>query len=414
MTEAIALKRLIWANVTALLALAAPASADVSIGRADTDGTELNRSFIDVAGTGAPGDVAVSDNHIYWVSGTAIGRANLNGLGVDPAFITGLSSPAGLTANDQYLYWGGASIGRASLDGTAIEPNFMTPSGGASDVAASGQYLYWTSDVGIGRAGLDGTGADPKYIDYGVNAGPPPAPPQGVHAPTALAVNSTQAFWVYSTYDSGNATSDIGRANLDGSGVERVLTGGGFRGAYYGPLGADDNRVFFRVRSGLDDDEIGSFNANPASACCPPSWPTLDDPNGSDPSGGVAVADGHVYWAHIAEGGLHCSLDRTHRKQRQRGRKVRFEVWFETCEQVRVRASGRAKVAGMHYGLKPAAATVGPLDSSLALKPRRQARHEILAALKDGQSATAHIELRLTDTSGNSRAAGYDVRLTRR
>ena len=393
----------------ALLTCAAPASGAVSIGRANTDGQGLNRAFIDDAGTGAPGDIAVGGDHIYWVTGNAIGRAKLNGLGVDPAFITGLNSPAGLTANDQYLYWGGASIGRARMDGTDVEPSFMTPSGGADDVAASEQYLYWTSDVGIGRANLDGTGADPKSIDTGVTV--TSDSPEGVYPPTQLAVNSTRAFWVYSTYHLGNATSDIGRANLDGSGVERVLTGGGLHGSYYGPLGADDSRVFYRVRSGLNDDEIRSFGAG--STAGSPSWTTTTDPSVTDPFGGVAVDGGHVYWAHLAEGGLHCSLDATHRKQRQRGRKVQFEVWFEACEEVRIRTSGRAKVAGARYDLKRTTATVGPTESSLAVKPSRKDRHEILAALKDGQSATAHIELRLTDTSGNSSATSYDVRLTR-
>ena len=193
MTAAIRLKRLAWATLSALVAVAAPASADVSIGRADIDGTELNRSFIDVAGTGTPGDVAVSDGHIYWVAGDSIGRSDLDGLNVDPDLITNLTSVKGLTANGGYLFWGGASIGRARLDGTDVRPNFMTP--GADDVAASERYLYWTSDVGIGRANLDGTGADPKFIDAGVTA--TTTSPMGVHPPTQLAIDGTRAFWVY-------------------------------------------------------------------------------------------------------------------------------------------------------------------------------------------------------------------------
>jgi hypothetical protein len=407
------LKRLGWAALLALLTCAAPASGDVSIGRADTDGQGLNPAFIDVAGTGNPGDVAVAGDHIYWVAGETIGRANLDGVDVDPDFITGLGSVGGLTADGKYLYWGGASIGRARLDGTAIEPNFMTPSGGADDVAAGRQFIYWTSDLGIGRVNLDGTGADPQFIDTGVTV--TSGSPEGVYPPTQLAVNSTRAFWVYSTYHLGDATSDIGRANLDGSGVERVMSSSPvFHGDAYGPLGADDSRVFFRVRSALNEDEIRSFDANsPATGCCSPSWPATDDPNITDAAGGVAVDGGHVYWAHVAEPGLHCSLDTTHRKQRQRGRKVRFAVWFETCEQVSVRASGRAKVAGVHYDLKRTTPTVGPTESSLAVKPSRKDRHEILAALKNGQPANAHLRLRLTDTSDNSSATSYDVRLTR-
>ena len=410
------LKRLVCLALLAPLTSAAPASADVSIGRATTDGEGLNPAFIDDSGQGDPGDVAVARGHIYWVAGNSIGRANLDGSGVDPEFIDDLGAVGGLTADNQYLYWGGASIGRVSLDGTGAEPAFMSPDGGADDVAVMPPFLYWTSDVGIGRANVDGTGANPRFIDTGVTAAP--GSPQGVYPPAHLAVAGTRVFWTASAYDAGTTTSEIDRAFVDGGGAETVLRGGGFRGDYYGPLGADDERVFFRVRAGLDADQIRSFDANfaPGSAtgCCSPSWTTTADPDLSDPFGGVALADGHVFWAHAAERGLHCDLDPTKRRQRQRGRTLRFAVWFGPCELIDVRASGRVKVAGVRYRLKRFSATVNPSDSSIPLELKRADRDAVLGALKDGQTASAKVRLRITDTSGNAKAVKYGVRLARR
>jgi hypothetical protein len=400
------------------LAAADAAAVDVSIGRADSHGSEVNPAYIDAAGVGGPGDVAASAHNLYWVrrgeaGHDAIARASLNGLNVDRNFITGLTSVGGLTANDRFLYWGGASIGRAQLDGTAVEPTFMTPSGGADDVAATQQYVYWTSDVGIGRANVDGSGADSGFIDTGVTTAPDSQ--QRVQPPTDVAVNSSHAFWSYSGDDLGSPVFAIGRSKLDGSGVETVLRGGGLRGDYYGSLGASDKRVFVSVGSGLNEHRIGFFPAKFASdqpSCCLPGWPTTDKPDVTDPARGVTVAGGQVYWTHLAEGGLNCSLDRTHRDQRQRGRKIVFEVWFNACEEVRVRAAGLAKVAGGRYRLKTTIETIAPADSKLAVTPRRKDRQEILSALRNGGLVRANITVRMTDTAGISSKRSYRVQLT--
>ena len=65
-----------------------------------------------------PTGVAVDAQHVYWANsgnGT-IGRANLDGTGVDQSFITGANCPAGVAVDGQYLYWangGNGTIGRA-------------------------------------------------------------------------------------------------------------------------------------------------------------------------------------------------------------------------------------------------------------------------------------------------------------
>ena len=66
--------------------------SDGTIGRASIDGTGLERNFI--TGVGTPVAVAVDDAHIYWANGEtathggSVGRANLDGTGVDQNFIS--------------------------------------------------------------------------------------------------------------------------------------------------------------------------------------------------------------------------------------------------------------------------------------------------------------------------------------
>jgi hypothetical protein len=70
--------------------------------------------------------VAVNANHIYWTyyDGDSIGRANLNGTGADPEFITlpPEAGPDGIALSSNHVYWAnygsGDSIGRANLDGS--------------------------------------------------------------------------------------------------------------------------------------------------------------------------------------------------------------------------------------------------------------------------------------------------------
>ena len=66
------------------------------IGRANLDGTGANPNFI--TGATNPDGLAVDGSHIYWANSgsTTIGRANLDGVGVNQGFIPGAPSPTGV------------------------------------------------------------------------------------------------------------------------------------------------------------------------------------------------------------------------------------------------------------------------------------------------------------------------------
>ena len=214
-----------------------------AIGRANLDGTKVDGTFIPDAGR-HPGGVAVDDAHIYWanaettnspqLNGGSIGRANLDGSGVDQQFIPGgspfgVSEARGPAVNASHIYWSEttATIGRANLDGTGIEDSFIEFPGGEPTiplaVAVDSDHVYWanlgegagpTADGTIGRASIDGTGVERGFLT-------------GVGTPTGVAVDDAHIYWTH--LGQGNPSNGtIGRASIDGTGVERgFITGVG-------------------------------------------------------------------------------------------------------------------------------------------------------------------------------------------
>ena len=116
---------------------------------------------------------------IYWADqGThSIGRASLDGTGVNGSFIAGIDRPTAVAVDNHYIYWADQTtetIGRANLDGTGVDPDFI-PRTGLWHIPgypnwpvtglAIGDNLYWSvdspsPDLGdktfVGRANLDG------------------------------------------------------------------------------------------------------------------------------------------------------------------------------------------------------------------------------------------------------------------
>ncbi len=191
-----------------------------NISRANLDGTEIpsltppspDGELISV--TGFPEGVAVNGNHIYWANDNdTIGRANLDGTGVNQSFITAAADLYGVAVDDNHIYWanyGNNTIGRANLDGTGIDQSFITVTGGEFyQVAVGGSFVYWTNwdNDTIGRANLDGTGANQSFIT-------------GANSPYALAVDGNYIYW------GNNFPTTIARANLDGTGANQSFITG--------------------------------------------------------------------------------------------------------------------------------------------------------------------------------------------
>ncbi len=150
-----------------------------------------------------------SPHHLFFPSSsTTIGRANLDGSGVDQHFITSVDGPTFPLVAGSYLYWGSTGwIGRATLDGAEVNQHFINTGAYRVDgLATDGTYLYWadtstrtgTNDgTAIGRANLDGSGVDQHFIS-------------GAHGPTGLATDGMYLYWANT--DPGYAGSTIGRA----------------------------------------------------------------------------------------------------------------------------------------------------------------------------------------------------------
>jgi virginiamycin B lyase len=187
-------------------------NADTTIGRANLDGTGVNQSL--VSGGFNPCGVAVDGANIYWgnIGAGTIGRANLDGTGADQSFIGGAVGPCGVAVDGAHVYWAdanGATIGRANLDGSGANTEFIGGTNTPCGIAVDGSHVYWgsTSESTIGRANLDGSGADEGFI---TEAG----------APCGVAVDGAHVYWP----DRANGT--IGRANLDGTEVNESFIGG--------------------------------------------------------------------------------------------------------------------------------------------------------------------------------------------
>ena len=146
-----------------------------TVGRANLDGSGKNGRFIS-AGHPTFG-IAVDGAHIYWpTAGGNVGRANLDGTGADQRFIEDVN-PYGLAVDASHIYWPrfNTSIGRANLDGTGADVNFIagdeelgTENMQPAEVAVAGPYVYWLDlDGGIGRANLDGSGVVLRFVRTG-------------------------------------------------------------------------------------------------------------------------------------------------------------------------------------------------------------------------------------------------------
>jgi virginiamycin B lyase len=184
-----------------------------------------------LGGVGAASASAAASAELYWTSlnSGAIGRANVDGSGVNQSFITGVVQPLHIVASDSHVYWTeyeGRGIGRAGRDGTGVTHNLVdvhTPDG----LAVDGSHVFW-AEAGpnrIGRANLDGTSPDRFFI---LNA----------LAPQGLAAHGGRLYW--------GSSDRIGYSNVDGTGLGLLFA----RGANYPYVSAADDTYVYTSNQG--------------------------------------------------------------------------------------------------------------------------------------------------------------------
>lgn len=188
------------------------------IGRANLDGTGVNQSF--VTGASRPDQVAVDGTHVYWANSAnganTIGRANLDGSGVNQSFISGAGGPTGVAVNPSYVYWVNFqtnTIGRANLDGSGVNQSLISGANGPTQVALDGAHVYWTNAFGnaVARANLDGGAPNQSFV-----------PTAAMSQPVGVAVDGAHVYWS-NTFSS---PSSIGQANLDATAINQSFITG--------------------------------------------------------------------------------------------------------------------------------------------------------------------------------------------
>ena len=120
-----------------------------------------------------PGSAAA---YVYFPNGTHIGRALNDGTGLEPDFISSETFNCGIAVDGGHIYWGalGKGVSRANLDGSGVEEAFIPlPSGAAPcGVAVDSGHVYWTDRNGtVGIADLNGAGANPTLVTIGEPCG---------------------------------------------------------------------------------------------------------------------------------------------------------------------------------------------------------------------------------------------------
>ena len=440
---------LAFALLLVALALAPRAEAFIywtngdSIGRADLDGTGVRSRFIPISTPGLS-DLAIDVDYAYWATckpdqetgapcaNGAIGRANLDGTGVDESLIGGID-PTGVAVDGEHIYWtwsecdagcstaelqtAAGGIGRANLDGTGVDESFIggiNPAGvGAISgyVAVDAEHIYWTGSFcegvcngqgtdqvafAIGRANLDGTGVDRDFIITGRSPG------DGVDG-TDLALDAGHIYWSGRDF-TACCGATIGRANLDGTGVEQHFIAGPC--CLYAPLwrgiAVDSARVYWTqygsrytptgsiLRANLDGTGVEpTFIAPLGDESISPSAIAVDAPT-------VTKAEGKA------------SAPKT---QKQAGKTILVKVRIEGKERLTAKARGQIRV-NTTYKLKPQTVDVARGDTKkLRLKPKKAKSKRILDALKRGEKARVKLKVKLTDQAGNTETEKLQVTL---
>ncbi len=192
------------------------------IQRANLDGSDIEDVVAGIGPNSRPFNIAldVPSGKIYWtdVGKLKIQRANLNGSNVED-LVTGRNFfDIALHQSAGMMYWTEAqaimtgAVRRANLDGSGVETLATSDITGALGIAldVDGGRVYWWHGLQIRRAALNGSGAEGIVSTGGVFG-------------IALDVDAGKMYWTGDDPVLGGV--GVLRANLDGSGVENLITG---------------------------------------------------------------------------------------------------------------------------------------------------------------------------------------------
>ena len=420
-----------------------PTSASSSsIGRADLDGTGVRPHFIPVSTAGTyVRDLALEADRLYWAAACpqdpaatppctsgAIGRANVDGTGVAESLIGGID-PGGVAVDAEHIYltwsecdlgWGlggpvcttdelqGApgGIARANLDGTGVDLDFISGID-AGYVAVDSQYIYWTGNScdgvctggsadpwvpAIGRANLDGTGVDRSFIVTGTNV-------------TAdLAVEAGHIYWTGQVSEPACCGAALGRASLDGTSVDPMFIPGSccLKPPFWAGVAVDGAHIYWTEY--LSEPQAPTRSIRRANIDGSGTTPFVLPDGDKDFHPGALAVD--AVTVAKAEGQA-----RAARTQRQTGPAIVVTVKVEAREELTAKATGKVKI-NPTYKLEPQAARLARGDTKkLRLKPKKAKARKIGRALRRGENATATLKVKLTDQAGNRETERLSVRL---
>ncbi len=194
---------------------------DCDIGRANVNGTGVNPDFISTTDQDLQG-LVVTPTNIYWsalngggvVGGapSSIGEASISGGSVNNNFITGQSAYEALAGYDGHLYWIGSTgntyhptIGRATFSGGSVDTDLASvPNGDGVALAVGADGIYFSAAGAIGHTSLNGSSINESFITEAHDGG-------GTHG---LALDSTYLYWATEA-----SAATIARSKLDGSGI---------------------------------------------------------------------------------------------------------------------------------------------------------------------------------------------------
>ena len=268
------------------------------IGRAKTDGTNVQPSLITGLATAdfndrLVGDIVVTDSFIYWQEERAndddgkygrIGRATLAGASATSNFMKVESSPTGLAATATGLIWSlheHSGLSRSALDGTSINDNFVAGHNTMPQaLVADKDYIYWLNglDNRIARATRDGTAVTPSFIDV------------GPYELSDLALDATYIYFSFQSYaymEFGSGPIGLGRVRRDGSGSPDILIGDRPIGSF---VVTATHVYWLGFKNGIGP-TIDRAAIDGTAISSPFITGLTDSP------GELAVSDAHLFWA---------------------------------------------------------------------------------------------------------------------